>query len=314
MINTTSSQTPGERLVELCRQTKRELVLVAPYMKVSVVDSLLCAIKDGIRLICVTRWHPAEIAVGVSDLEVYKSVKNYEGHLWLRQDLHAKYYRSDDLVMIGSANLTRAALGWSIDSNLEILQPVDNSRDDLDRFEEKLLRKAVMVDDDLFCMMTAAASDWSSMEEPRVAQQALSNLEQEWIPVLRDPASLFLVYCNDDIWTLPASTLEAGRSDLAMIQLPRGLSRNQFNRTVGAALLTMPIVNLVDSVVVSPQRFGTVRDLLRERLDISHQEAARAWQTLIRWLRYFLPDRYTYGRPGYSEIIARADVAGVSTV
>ena len=69
---------------------------------------------------CFTRWTPLDIQVGASDIACRTLIKNRGGSFRLHNQLHAKYYRVDDYVLIGSANLTQSGLGFSNSPNLEI--------------------------------------------------------------------------------------------------------------------------------------------------------------------------------------------------
>jgi hypothetical protein len=70
----------------------------------------------------------------------------------------------------------------------------------------------------------------------------------------------------------------------------------------------LPDMDSVDLFLETPQRFGAVTDLLsslscRQNSDF---DADRAWQTLMRWLRYYLPERYTLSVPRHSEVFSKA--------
>ena len=94
MNSTPSAPKPGDALLDLCRNTQRELVLVSPFIKTVALDRLLTSLGDDVGLKCITRWRPAEVAAGVSDLAVFGLLNERGGALWLRQDLHAKYFES----------------------------------------------------------------------------------------------------------------------------------------------------------------------------------------------------------------------------
>ena len=49
MSFTPSAPTPGDALLDLCRNTQRELVLVAPYIKTVALDRLLTSLGDDVR-------------------------------------------------------------------------------------------------------------------------------------------------------------------------------------------------------------------------------------------------------------------------
>src|SRR5579862_8242725 len=115
-----------DELENLCSSAHDELLLVAPFIKYTVLARLVDLTKPSVSVQIVTRWLPQDIKAGVTDIEVWDIVKvRRRTRLRLRQDLHAKYYRADDRCLIGSANLTLAALGLSAAPNLELLIDTD---------------------------------------------------------------------------------------------------------------------------------------------------------------------------------------------
>ena len=76
---------------------------------------------------------------------------------------------------------------------------------------------------------------------------------------------------------------------------------------MGILLLEKPIIQEIDNFVQIPRRFGAVRDFLASLLcaNIPNVNPERAWQTLMRWLLYFLPSRYALSVPNYSEVFYR---------
>src|SRR6266566_1157307 len=111
-----------DRLIALCSSADYELMLVAPYIKRPILAQLFAATKPSVSVQVITRWLPQDIRAGVTDIEVWDLVQERpRSCLRLRQDLHAKYYRADNRCLVGSANLTAAALGLSAAPNLELL-------------------------------------------------------------------------------------------------------------------------------------------------------------------------------------------------
>ena len=102
----------GAVVLDLCRSAGRELTVVAPFIKESVVVQILENVEKNVTIRCVARWRPEEIKTGVSDLGVWRVLsQRHDGRLLLHQRIHAKYYRADHAYLIGSANLTNRALG-----------------------------------------------------------------------------------------------------------------------------------------------------------------------------------------------------------
>ena len=76
---------------------------------------------------------------------------------------------------------------------------------------------------------------------------------------------------------------------------------------MGTRLLQAKVVQQIDGLLAEPRRFGEIRDLLANTLDLNREEASFAWQTLMRWMLYFLPSRYVRSVPSHSEMLIRRD-------
>lgn len=309
---------PGERVESLCKGAHHEVLLVAPFIKSDIIARLFAAVDLSVSIRCITRWRPDEILSGVSDLEVWDIIKG-RGHasLLLRQDLHAKYYRIDNSCLVGSANLTSAGLGWAAASNFELLIPVDEGTDQLAEFEGNLMSGSVPVNDAIYdamkkCVETLIATGFACestiMTKQLAEETSFYNRPsiESWIPTLRHPEQLYNIYA-DKMEHLTKVGIECGQQDLSVFELPKALNKEAFKAAIGALLLQMPVINKVDNFLEKPQRFGAVVDLLRTLpcAKIHEFDAKIAWQTLMRWLICFLPHRYRYGVPKWSEIFER---------
>lgn len=309
---------PGSQLEELCARAHNEVILAAPFIKVSALDRIISKIPDAISLRCVTRWRPEEVIAGVSDLEVWTLLKNRSNtSLSLKSNLHAKYYRSDQQCLIGSANLTLKALGWTKQSNLELLILAQANDSLLRQFEEDLFSNVVEVKQNIFDQLKNTVEElrnqtlndypfetWQDIEDNIDANHQVK--DDAWIPTLRNPEALYLAY-SGRLADLSSASREAALLDLLALSVPSGLSKEAFILYVGYLLLQKPIIHRVDSFLSTPQRFGAVVDLLNhlpcsEACDF---DASYSWQTLMRWLRYFLPKHYFLAAPQHSEIFGR---------
>lgn len=304
----------GDYLEQLCRSTTQTLWLVAPFIKEATLKRLLELVAPEVKITCVTRWRPDEIVAGVSDLDVWLLIRECpNSNLWLRSDLHAKYYRGDQQVLIGSANLTNTALGWSPRPNLELLIYAEL----LPEFERELLVGSVMVDNSIYEQIkqmvealppqTISKLDTTQFISESLEDDALPTMPIEaWLPMLRRPESLYTAYIGE--WNkLGTGSRMAAISDLQALDIPSDLNREQFETYVGVQLLQKPIVRQVDQFVETPQRFGAVRSFLKTLPCASQQDfdADIAWQTLMRWLLHFMSTRYLVNTPNYSEVIYR---------
>lgn len=307
---TTADAALGDHLVKTVAESEGEVLLVAPFIKRAALDRVLADFHAS-ALRCITRWKPVEIAAGVSDLAAYESIRNSGGTLWLRSDLHAKYFRGDDQVLVGSANLTAAALGWSTTPNLELLVPLTRLDENAVAFEHEVHRHCVLVTDDLYEHFLAAEAEWIDSlpkpphELPIESFGAPAPDPHGWLPQTRQPQDLYRVYVTTDVDALPRPMRQRASIDLTVLGVPPGLPEPGFNAVVAASLLATTVHHGLDNLVSTPQRFGAVRDFLMAELSFDRAAADQAWQTIIRWLRHFLPHRYEYSRPRHSEVIQR---------
>jgi len=296
--------TPGIALMQLASSCRRELILCAPFAKEAVLAQLLSAVRDDVRPVLITRWRPDEVAAGVSDTRVLQVLRAHGGTVYLHDRLHAKYYRHESEVLLGSANLTATALGWSAVPNLELLVPSVAS--EIERLEAELLAESVVATDEL----AAEVDEIAKLLAPRTDLPRVDITHQHvtaaWVPALRLPADLFVAYRRGAA-ALTARSAAAAAADLAVLDLPPGLDRQQFDRLVGHRLLSYDVIRTVDRFVLEPRRFGEVRRLIGDLLELGRYEADESWQTVMRWMLEFLPARYSHTQGRHSEIFARRE-------
>jgi hypothetical protein len=98
--------------------------------------------------------------------------------------------------------------------------------------------------------------------------------------------------------------------DLFVLALPDGLDEPAFRQRVGAGLLAIAAVMAFDEFVGQPRYFGEMAEWLKGQgvlADQSQEDRKRYLQTLVRWLRHFLPGRYRLEEPSYSELFGRVE-------
>ena len=307
---------PGADLQALVAGAEREVVLAAPFTKATAVERLLQHVPPGVSVTCITRWHPQEIATGVSDPEVFHLLAKHPGAaMLLWPSLHAKYYRADDCCLVGSANLTAKALGWVHPSNIELLIEVPATHPRLFAFEQRAVAEARPATAELHALAVAAAEeirqerDWpdQTVDGKDDALQSDWTSEEDtgtWLPSLRHPSDLYRAY-SGLLDELTSASRMAALRDLAVLDPPMGLSAETFPVVIATSLLQMPVMARIDAFVATSQRFGAVRDLIASEQGISKSAASAVWQTTMRWLLYFLPGRYLRCVPAHSEVFMR---------
>ena len=272
---------PWDSLERLARGADNVL-LVAPYIKVDTLRRVLALAVEHVQLTCVTRWQRADVSAGVSDVACRTLVAEQGGRFLLNQRLHAKYYRFGGVVLIGSANLTAAGMGYGPIPNEEILCEPGPGFDSA-AFEQKLLEDAREVDDVEF-------ERWSALERVLAAPTAAVQSEGpgEWRPMTRDPGHVWLAYCGDAAAVVSADErLRAGR-DLAALHLPPDLDRFSFDAIVGAELLSSAAISDVMRTKGLSDEVAWTQ--LADEWNTTRREAQRFRETAWNWIVTFLGD------------------------
>lgn len=300
----------GEELAAFLGGASNRVTVVAPFMRSDALERLLSGVSRDTGVTIVTRWRLADLVAGASDLAVFDVANEKAAGLYLRQDLHAKFFAADDRCLVGSANVTLAALGWREPANLELLVPVEETVGEVAAFEAEVLREAVPASRALRdCLARLVEGDgFERGGEPEVLQSGagLDVLVPDWIPSARNPEELYAAYSGKDDLSRIAG--EAILRELRSLGVPPGLDREQFRAWVGAALSGSV---LVGSVLRRIDEVGemTEADLAEVMGGMSvaaeDRVAREVLEVLERWLTWFLPAEYETARDSVKLVRSR---------
>lgn len=298
-------ETPlGELLLGCAGKAKRRALLCAPFAKAAVLEQVLDTLAPGVEVELFTRWRPEEVAAGVSDTTVLQPVLARGGSVFLCDQLHAKTFLFDDTGLIGSANLTAKALGWNADPNLELLTEVPADLPAVRALESELRATAIPASEEIAAEVERVAA---LLPKPQ-RRPAPASPPEPWCPRLREPRDLFVAYAQGPERLSEASAAAAER-DLAHLEVPPAQAREQFEGLVGTRLLQESLINKVDDLLTQSRRFGEIRDVFAAALGLDRAGADHAWQTTMRWMLYFQPQRYERFVSSHSEIMVRKEAA-----
>ena len=274
---------PWDILLERCAGAT-EAVIAAPYIKVAPLSVVMDQLGPGASVDCYTRWTPQDIQTGVSDLECRATVVERGGSFRLHNRLHAKYYRFDERVLIGSANMTAAGLSYLRQGNLEILcepgPPFAPAA-----FEAALKRDSTEVSDGDFrvwqqCpVIERDGATWTG----DITESSLN----EWKPQTRNPVYLWLCYSGAEEEIVSGEQRALATLDLQALGVPQGLMSESFNDWICLSLRASPFM---DSVRQFGGRTDAVAwDSVAAEWGVSRSLAARWVSTSYNWLKYFEP-------------------------
>ena len=271
-------------MLERILSQAEDVVIAAPYIKANALSRVLANVGADISLVCVTRWKIQDIALGASDVECRTIVNDLGGAFKLHPTLHAKYYRADEKVLVGSANLTYSALGWSAKPNLEILCTA-GADFDANAFERQLL-------DDSREISNKEFARWRSIEridfQPSLLSVSNSPYLDTWRPLTRNPDNFLLAYKGLIHEIASTDEQQAALQDLDALQVPVDLTDEQVEDWVSRCLLASQFVQAVlqiqnDDVIADANSLANIYNL-------NITDARRSIETVQIWHRFLMSD------------------------
>jgi len=288
----------ANQLLKIASSAKKSVVLVAPFVKVEILRSIMEVITNQeIRVDCVTRWHPEDIVDGVCDLEIFDLfAEQANAQLWKHPFLHAKYYRGDDSCLIGSANLTGRALGWRLPSNFELLVELERNYPGLQAWEASLMSKSIPITSDLRDRLALEAERLAA-QRPKVLSidvECDDDPNYKWMPLCPTPENLFKVYSGIlGEGQMVSSAFDLAQRDLRILGPPKSYSEEDFSRYISLHLQELEVIRKVVSKSITGlsdvQAAGMIADYIDPSFEISPSDA---WEILKKWMIHFFPEEY----------------------
>ena len=282
----------GEQIKSLLRDAppRADVILCTPFMKAPVFSALLSNLGKGANLRVFTRWHAWEVAAGVSDLEVLDLCNNRPGsQLYLVDNLHAKAYVAGERALVGSANLTATALGWSERPNIEILVEIPSTGRELRA---------------LILMLKQNCRKATSREKEKISEEAIRLsvpdspespvgrvLSSPWLPRCAVPGQLYAVYAGQNDVTLLDSTVSDAKDDLKDLVLPDGLNQQEFREAIKERLLSLSTFNEIAERARGQMNDQSGREFVRSlRTDLDDRGAMMLWAIVRTWFDHFFDE------------------------
>ena len=279
------SNTQGARIRALFSSSKGDFVVIAPFIKIKALKSLLDVIPIESHLSCVTRWLPRDVAAGVSDPEIFDLLEERGNfNLSLADQLHAKLYVAGNRCLAGSANVTLAGLGEVDDGgNIEVLVETvlaDPGVSATLEAIEKASRRATRE------MARAARLLGQSLADHSTSD---SHLLEQWVPRSRLAEHAFKFYTNPPTEFLGAAELVL-ISDIASTNLPPGLSEDKFRVQIRSLLGSLPLAKLLLEDVLDTTLTRSDANPWLETVSTEVYSTKDLWIAFVNWMSYFFQD------------------------
>lgn len=313
-----------EELFELNAKDAITVYVIAPFIKLSTIEWLFELISPNAKIFVLTRARVMDFVLGVSDLEAWKLIWTREGVINIQQSLHAKYYRFDDRVILGSANLTESAIGRTIYPNQELLM-VSSYTDDFKYIENELFQDATLADQALYDRLNEKVNklkvDPIVNEFERKSSRCLSENDQQivkfklptgWCFRSKNPQLLWRYFNSPS--SLDLEQKQAAEHDLCLLKIPTtSYDEGQLRELVAHRLMKWDLLaklnNLFDDYATDDRpflRYGLIQKELGLIPDSHYGGTDGTTNAFIDWVEYFFPRIYQNVAPeDYSRLLNR---------
>jgi hypothetical protein len=299
-------------LEEKLKAGDKLILLVVPFIKIEAIKQLLWAAETSTFLKVVVRWRPGDLIAGVTDLEIYPFLKAKNIPLYYHRDIHLKLYAFESNTAFNtSGNLTLSGLGYSDKGNIEVGSIVDLAAEDW-RQLFGIIEGSTQVDDDVYAAFQNALS-LSPGPSEKLASFAWPEFPRKLftiqsLPATESPNGFLAEYLGSTSGNLTPEEYRRFAHDLAIYQIPSGLTEPALSQSLVAAVQRQPfIASFVNELKINgSMRFGAVTEWIHsncEDVPVPYRwEVKDSVRILFNWLQFAYPE-ITWDTPRYAQVI-----------
>jgi hypothetical protein len=296
----------NEEIKHLINLANHEILIFSPYIKVNTLETLLLDSQRSAKVTIVTSWKPSDILLGVSDIEVYKYCCDHKATLLINNKIHLKAIIIDSMTSayIGSGNITNAGLGIGKRFNYEL--GVINEKIAIDDkfYFDKIISEGFSVNDEYYKKVKQAVA---AMKKPKIEQEfdIETDLQKDFLlnalPMSNNVSDFYQHYSRKDNDDGTEEDIRSAEHDIRLYQIPRGLNKTEFKKTLTKSFLNHPFVLAYLNYVDEGKFFGEMSSWLHStvttvptprRYDIKNA------QSRLNEFVVFLNDKYELVTPG----------------
>ena len=299
----------GDRVREYFTSSDGDIrYIIAPFIQKDTFDTIVP--ESNVDTIIVTRWRLADLVSGVSDPEVFESVREHGYTMKIHPRVHAKVYSWDlETALVGSANVTKPGMEISEISNVEVLL----GSVQLPILTQLKLRKAEneaqLVTREVY-EQALEYVETTEFQEPDYEEIDIGKDPKflvSQLPMTEDPDLVITVLANDHARTLDDLNTEQRRCvlhDITTYSLENFRDKPKSEVRIGLrdhfenhAFIRMIIENMDPCIY-----FGEMKALVQKKCaDVptpSRRELTGNVQVLYNWFPLVALDRFKHDVPG----------------
>jgi hypothetical protein len=301
-----------EYVAQRIREKKKLQFIIAPFIKREALKQILDQCEDTSQLKVIVRWDKTDIVNQVSDLEIYKDLKNQGIPLYRHSSIHLKMLIFDqNWAFHTSGNITKKGLGLVSNPNIEVGAQIRLKVNDWIQIQ-KLLKSSICIDEERYEIFVKYKADNETKSDPLPPLQIDLDSEKEFsrlsLPAIQSPTLLYEIYQNPDKFKDEEDLYAAFVHDLVLYDVSNGISREVFFQQLGKNFKTHLFVQKIVGLIKreGSARFGEVNGWITECC--SDNPTPYRWELkentnyLYDWLAYYF-DEIHWNRPNHTQVI-----------
>lgn len=287
----------GNRVRLMLSNAQNEAIICAPYIKLSALEKIVKLVPNDVLLKVYMNLRAIDVYLGVTDIGVYDFCKNrHNTYLYNIQNLHAKLYSADEIVLIGSANVTNSALGWVSSPNVEILCP-GCWEDPSIRKLSFYMKTANLIDS---CFIDKTIVQLQDIEKENLnmvhAVEELASIYKDsiWLPDSSMPENLYKIYSGRfNSNSLTSGAIRDAESDIKSLNFPPDLDKKDFYIFAQLQLMEAIVFSeILDSIPGKVSEADGIKVIKSYFPFLEETDCRLHWNNIILWVSEFFGDRF----------------------
>lgn len=301
-----------------------EVVIVSPYIKNETIKWIFSLINSEAKVLVLTKANLQDFIFGASDIESWQEIWKIGGRLFIEQNLHAKYYRFDNVVLIGSANLTEKGLNRYKDPNLELMCVIDYSKD-IAKIEEKIFSNKIEIEEDQFRELKEIVDNYKAKQVINDLDLQIKKLTKlyelkfkevtlpdRWCFKTKNPSNLWKSYEKPS--DLDQISLDYAAHDLSVMDiLPwDGMLKEEFYSLIAGRLRNWGLVKKLNNFFENNETkdrphlsYGFIKKNLGLKGDTRENAYVGTVNAFFDWMIEFFPEVYFEPEKKHSRLLGR---------
>lgn len=223
--------------------------IFVPYIQSDVLIKLLEGTKNNPINTIVTSWKPKDVALGISDIEVYPYCRDNNINLLINNRIHLKAYSINEYesCLVTSSNISTRGLAIASNFNFELGTFVQNLDTGDKIYFDAIIEGSTKITQNYYDQVKSQLSDLELRKdmgddfEIQLDESAKDFLLTS-LPMSDDVDILTKVYLGD-VGKIGEEIIRSAEHDFRLYSIPKNLSPDSFRERLKKAYFSHPFIN-----------------------------------------------------------------------